>query len=181
MRSEGRGLALLREGPQLGAERQGVRGAKPGVAAAGADGTFEGYASLFGQSDRGLDVVMAGAFKASLARRGAAGVKMLFQHDPNQPIGRWITLNEDRRGLFVRGQVLDEVDRGREVLALMRAGVLDGLSIGFKAVRTRRDRVKGVRRLDAIDLWEISVVTFPMLEGARVSAVKRGLEGLQRR
>ncbi|MEO1205931.1 MAG: HK97 family phage prohead protease [Pseudomonadota bacterium] len=138
-----------------------------------AEGVFEGYASVFGRCDQGADVVERGAFRRSLAARGPCGVKMLFQHDPNQPIGFWNEIKEDGRGLYVRGQLLTQVMRGHEVWALMRAGVLDGLSIGFKAVKARRDRGRGVRRLEVVDLWEISVVTFPMLEAARVGHVKR--------
>lgn len=136
------------------------------------DGLFEGYASLFGQEDMGRDVILPGAFRESLARRGAAGVKLLFQHDPNQPIGLWLEIKEDARGLHARGRLMPEIEKSREVLALMRAGALDGLSIGFKTIKGRRDARTGVRRLEAIDLWEISVVTFPMLPDARVTAVK---------
>jgi HK97 family phage prohead protease len=85
----------------------------------------------------------------------------------------WLELCEDSRGLFARGRLMPEVTRAREVLSLMRAGALDGLSIGFRTVKGRTDPATGVRRLHAIDLWEISVVTFPMLPEARVSAVKR--------
>jgi HK97 family phage prohead protease len=138
-----------------------------------ADGTFSGYASLFGEIDLGNDLVMPGAFRESLAARGTQGVKLLFQHDPNEPIGVWLDLQEDARGLFARGRLMPEVTRAREVLSLMRAGALDGLSIGFRTVQGRTDPASGVRRLDKIDLWEISVVTFPMLPEARVSAVKR--------
>jgi HK97 family phage prohead protease len=138
-----------------------------------ADGTFSGYASLFGAVDLGQDLVMPGAFAESLDARGARGVKLLFQHDPNEPIGVWLELNEDDKGLFARGRLMPEVTRAREVLSLMRAGALDGLSIGFRTVQGRTDPTTGVRRLDKIDLWEISVVTFPMLPEARVSTVKR--------
>jgi len=139
-----------------------------------ADGAFAGYASLFDVADQGGDVVQPGAFAKSLAARGPAGVKMLFQHDPNQPIGTWTHIAEDARGLYVEGQLTLEVAKAREVLALMRAGAIDGLSIGFKTLRGRRDVRKGVRRLEAVDLWEISIVTFPMLPEARVSSVKSG-------
>jgi HK97 family phage prohead protease len=138
-----------------------------------ADGTFSGYASLFGEVDLGNDLVMQGAFRESLRLRGVQGVKLLFQHDPNEPIGIWLDLHEDARGLFARGRLMPEVTRAREVLSLMRAGALDGLSIGFRTVQGRTDPATGVRRLDKIDLWEISVVTFPMLPEARVEAVKR--------
>ncbi len=138
-----------------------------------ADGTFAGYASLFGEVDLGQDLVMPGAFRDSLRLRGPQGVKLLFQHDPNEPIGVWLELYEDTKGLFARGRLMPEVVRAREVLSLMRAGALDGLSIGFRTVKGRTDPKSGVRRLDTIDLWEISIVTFPMLPEARVSTVKR--------
>ena len=139
-----------------------------------ADGSFSGYASLFGEADLSRDVVMPGAFAKSLRERGAGGIRMLFQHDPAAPIGVWREIREDSRGLFVRGRLTPGVGRAREVLALMRAGAIDGLSIGFRTVRGRTDAKTGVRRLIEIDLWEISVVTFPLLPAARVSSVKIG-------
>ena len=138
-----------------------------------ADGVFEGYASLFGVADLGKDVVMPGAFADSLRRRGADGIRMLWQHDPAEPIGRWLAVAEDARGLRVRGRLNLAVERAREIHALLREGAVDGLSIGFRVVRARTERPTGLRRLEALDLWEISLVTFPMLPGARVSAVKR--------
>jgi HK97 family phage prohead protease len=139
-----------------------------------ADGTFEGYASVFGVEDMARDVVLPGAFRASLASRGVSGVKLLFQHDPAQPIGVWLELAEDPKGLYARGRLMPEVAKAREVLSLMRAGALDGLSIGFRAVQGSREARSGIRRLKEIDLWEISVVTFPMLAEARVRTVKTG-------
>lgn len=155
------------------AERE-VKFAPADLTAVEADGSFSGYASLFGQEDLGRDMVMPGAFARSLASRGAGGVRMLFQHDPASPIGVWQEIREDAKGLFVRGKLTTEVARAREVLALMRAGAVDGLSIGFRTVRGRTDARTGVRRLMEVDLWEISVVTFPMLPAARVNAVKGG-------
>ena len=137
-----------------------------------ADGTFGGYASLFGEVDLAKDVVERGAFSRALSRRGPSGVRMLFQHDPAEPIGVWLDLAEDERGLLVRGQLTSGVGRAREVRELMRAGALDGLSIGFRTVKARKDARAGVRRIIEADLWEISVVTFPMLPGARVDNVK---------
>jgi HK97 family phage prohead protease len=102
---------------------------------------------------------------------------MLFQHDPATPIGVWREVREDRRGLFVSGRLMPEVARAREVLALMRAGAIDGLSIGFRTVRGRTDAKTGVRSLIEVDLWEVSVVTFPMLPAARISAVKSSRGG----
>lgn len=144
----------------------------PLAAAVSADGAVEGYASLFGVVDLGRDRVDRGAFAASLKRRGARGVRFLFQHDPAEPIGAWTSISEDVRGLRVAGRLNLEVARAREVRALLRQGALDGLSIGFRAVRSLREP-GGVRRLVEIDLWEISVVTFPMLPDARVAAAKR--------
>lgn len=132
------------------------------------DGHFTGYASLFGVPDLGRDVVAPGAFAGSLSRRGAEGVRMLFQHDPAEPIGRWLSLREDARGLRVEGLINLGVQRGREVDALMREGGLDGLSIGFRTERASPQR-GGLRRLLAVDLWEVSLVTFPLLPGARTA------------
>ncbi len=97
---------------------------------------------------------------------------MLFQHDAHQPIGAWTDLREDKRGLFVRGKLTKGVARAREVLSLLQAGAIDGLSIGFRAIRSRQDKAANVRRIIEADLWEISVVTFPMLPGARVESLK---------
>ncbi len=142
------------------------------------DGAFEGYASLFGREDLAHDVVAPGAFRHSLIERGASGIRMLFQHDANQPIGVWTSLQEDARGLYAKGQLSLDVPKAREVLALMRDRALDGLSIGYKPVRFKRDGKGGARRLEQVDLWEISIVTFPMLPGARVTHVKaRPFEG----
>lgn len=136
------------------------------------DGGIEGYASLFGEIDQARDMVMPGAFAQTLRMRGLRRIPMLFQHDPSEPIGIWLDLSEDHRGLRVRGRLIPEVLRARELLALLQAGAADGLSIGFKTVRARVDPKTRIRRLTEIDLWEISLVTFPLLAGARVHAVK---------
>ena len=136
------------------------------------DGTVvEGYASLFGKADQGGDVVETGAYGASLKRLARAGgrVKMLWQHDPAQPIGIWDEVREDDRGLWVKGRILTEIERGREAAALIGAGAIDGLSIGYRTVRARKND-KGVRLLCELELWEVSLVTFPMLPDARVGA-----------
>ncbi|MCI5073508.1 HK97 family phage prohead protease [Oricola sp.] len=144
------------------------------LAADAADGAIAGYASVFGAVDLGKDAVERGAFAKSLAARGVTGIRMLFQHDPAQPIGTWTAIREDARGLYVEGRISTEVAKGREVLALLKNGGLDGLSIGFRTVRARKEARTGVRRILEADLWEISVVTFPMLPEARVTAVKAG-------
>jgi uncharacterized protein len=142
------------------------------LAKVSAEGAFEGYASLFGVVDLGRDLVLPGAFRETLAGRAARAVKLLWQHDPSHPLGVWTDIIEDHRGLKVRGQLDLSVAKAREVHALMRSGAVDGLSIGFKTERSRKDPATGVRRLEKLDLWEISIVTFPMLPGARVAAVK---------
>ena len=130
---------------------------------------IEGYASLFGQEDRGRDVVAKGAYAASLKALAEAGrgVKMLWQHDPAQPIGVWDEVREDARGLYVKGRLLPGVARAEEAAALIGAGAIEGLSIGYRTKRASRD-AEGRRRLDEIELWEVSLVTFPMLPDARV-------------
>jgi HK97 family phage prohead protease len=140
-------------------------------------GGFTGYASLFGEVDLGKDRVARGAFLRSLARRGAAGVRMLFQHDPAEPIGAWKVIREDARGLYVEGALASGVARAREVHQLMKARALDGLSIGFQTVRSKAEPATGIRQILEADLWEISIVTFPMLPGARIGEVKQVLPG----
>jgi len=135
-------------------------------------GRFDGYAAIFNRVDQGRDVIAPGAFLDSLAERGAAKIKLLWQHDPAEPIGAFDEIAEDERGLHVRGRLLLDVQRAREALVLMRARALDGLSIGYKTVSASIDEVTGIRTLRAIDLWEISLVTFPMQEAARVRRVK---------
>ena len=128
----------------------------------------EGHASVFWRRDLGDDVVARGAFAESLARTGAGGVKMLHQHDAGEPVGVWDEVREDGRGLWVRGRITDETPRGRLVGALVRAGALDGLSIGFRAKRARGDESGRLRVLSEVELWEVSIVTFPMLPEARL-------------
>jgi HK97 family phage prohead protease len=137
-----------------------------------ADGAVEGYASLFGAIDQARDMVMPGAFARTLGERGVRRVPMLFQHDPAEPVGIWDELREDVHGLFARGRLIPDVVRARELLALLRAGTADGLSIGFRTTRARVDPQTRVRKLFDLDLWEISIVTFPLLTGARLRAVK---------
>lgn len=134
------------------------------------DGTvIEGYASLFGVPDQGGDIVEPGAYGQSLDTMKAAGSrpKMLWQHDAAQPIGVWEKLHEDAKGLWVKGRLLDTVAQGREAIALISAGAVDGLSIGYRTLVSQQND-KGQRILKQLELWEVSVVTFPMLSNARV-------------
>lgn len=130
-----------------------------------------GYASLFGVPDQGGDVVEPGAYGASLDRLATRKmrVKMLWQHDPAQPIGVWETVREDATGLWVEGRILTDVEKGREAAALVAAGAIDGLSIGYRTRKATKNG-KGRRHLHELELWEVSLVTFPMLPEARVDA-----------
>ncbi len=137
-------------------------------------GHFEGYASVFNVVDRGNDLIEPGAFKRSLRDRGAGGVKFLWQHDPKEPVGILDEIFEDSKGLFIRGRLILDVERAREAYQLLGVGALDGLSIGFHTLKSKQ-RSDGVRILHQVDLWEISLVTFPMNEQARISSFKTDL------
>lgn len=133
-------------------------------------GVISGYASRFGLVDQGGDKVMAGAYTKSLKRAGDEGrnVKMLWQHDPSQPIGVWDEVKEDETGLYVKGRILEDVAKGREAIALIKAGAMDGMSIGYQTRKATKGS-DGSRELRDLDLWEVSLVTFPMQMEARAS------------
>lgn len=130
------------------------------------DLAIEGYASLFWTRDLNDDVTAAGAFADSLA---SGPIRMLHQHDEAEPVGVWDEAFEDARGLFVRGRIIGATPRGRLASSLVAAGALDGLSIGFRQVKARTQG--RLRVLSRVDLWEVSIVTFPMLPGARLTVV----------
>ncbi len=134
---------------------------------------IEGYASLFGVPDLARDEVARGAFATSLARRPAAMIGMLHQHEAQASVGVWDQVREDGRGLFVRGRIIETDHQARYAAALVRAGALDGLSIGFRTVASHRPDRGGLRILTQIDLWEVSLVSFPMLPQARLRVVAR--------
>jgi HK97 family phage prohead protease len=132
-------------------------------------GTVTGYASVFGILDRGGDIVMPGAFKASLAdwKKRGASLPMLWQHDPSNPIGVWTQLDEDEKGLKVEGELIPDVPQAAVTRSLMKHGAVTGLSMGYQTKYAEVDRSTGARRLKKVDLWEISLVTFPMLPEAQ--------------
>lgn len=136
------------------------------------DGTFEGYASVFGNVDGGNDVMSPGCFSASLAKRGTGKVKMLWQHDTRHIIGKWLEMREDSKGLWCKGKLFMGVQAGKECYELMKEGAIDSLSIGYRTKREEWDRDAEVRRLHEVDLLEVSAVTFPMNEMATISLVK---------
>lgn len=138
------------------------------------DGTFYGYASVFGALDSQNEIVEVGAFKRSLAESATRGVApaMLWMHDPTIPIGLWVSLSEDKNGLRVEGRLALGTQKGREAYELLKMGALTGLSIGYRVLRSRLDAKRKVRILTDVELFEISLVTFPANDAARVSAVK---------
>lgn len=152
------------------------------VKAVGDDGIIEGYASAFGVVDSYNEVVEPGAFTASLvdSRRKGKSIKMLWQHDPSQPIGVWDDLAEDSKGLWVKGRILKDASKlASEAYGLLKGGALDELSIGYRTVQTEpHDDKQGVLKLLKLDLREVSLVTFGALgRAARITDVKSILEG----
>lgn len=144
------------------------------IKATGDDGTVEGYGSVFGERDSYDDVIAPGAFKDSLAAHKKAGTMpaMLWQHDGDKPIGIWTEMVEDSKGLRIKGQLALETVLGKEAHALLKMGALNGLSIGFVSKQWTYDRDTDVRTLTELDLWEVSLVTFPANGKARVTNVK---------
>jgi len=142
--------------------------------AVGDEGIFSGLASTFGNEDMGGDIVAPGAFKRSLAAHTRAGtkVKMFRDHDPREVIGVWTSIQETAKGLEVTGKLTLAVQKAQETLALLKDGALEGLSIGYRTVHATKDRKTGARVLEQLDLHEISLVSIPMNQEARVVAVK---------
>lgn len=138
------------------------------------DGTFEGYASRFGNTDSYRDIVVPGAFKATLASTPPNRVRMLWQHDTHQPIGVWKSMAEDSKGLAASGKLLLNTTMGRNAYEFIKEGAVDGLSIGFRVPQGGADwdAKRNIRTLKQIDLMEVSVVTFPANDQATISAVK---------
>lgn len=139
-----------------------------------ANGTVEGYGSVYGLLDRGGDVVAPGAFKASLAdwKKKKALPPMLWQHDSWTPIGVWDEIAEDTTGLRVKGSLVLDVPQAAAARALVQAGAVKGLSIGYRTIEDAIDRTTGVRTIKKAELWEISLVTFPMQPEAQITGIK---------
>jgi hypothetical protein len=129
-------------------------------------GPIAGYASLFNVADRNGDIVSKGAFRRAVRKPRFDGVKMLYQHAPGIPVGRWTRFEEDHRGLWAEGELLLSTEAGREAYDLLKGGAISGLSIGFNIGKAERFGRR--RRIVEADLWEISIVTFPAAPGARV-------------
>jgi HK97 family phage prohead protease len=147
--------------------------------------SFSGYGSVFDTIDSYGDTIVKGAFRQTLKEWKAKSKlpKLLLQHggggffsanaDDMVPIGKWDEMKEDDHGLFVRGHLFDlDTDRAKSVYAAMREKELDGLSIGFRTKKWKFDEDTDIRTLTEIELWEVSLVTFPANDPARVSSVK---------
>jgi uncharacterized protein len=146
------------------------------------DGIFEGFGSIFGNVDSYKEIVAPGAFADSLAAWKAAGrlPPVLWQHRSGEPIGPYLAMEEQAVGLHVKGQLLvNDVQRAKEARALMKAKAVNGLSIGFVTREDSYDRVSGIRTLKKIDLWEVSVVTFPANPAAQISSVKSAIDAIE--
>lgn len=135
-------------------------------------GTFTGLGSVFGNTDLWGDVVMPGAFAGSIARKAPV---LLWQHNSDEPIGVYTRVEERAKGLYVEGKLLvDDIARAREAHALLKNGAIRGLSIGYIPVswEWKKEGESRIRILKEVDLWEISLVTFPANEQALVQDVK---------
>jgi HK97 family phage prohead protease len=131
--------------------------------------TVEGFASVFNNVDSYNDIVLPGAFAKTLKK--GKPVPMLWQHDSGQVIGKWDTLEERDKGLYVKGSIIDTT-MGSDAYKLAKAGAVTGMSIGYGAEKYEIDQDKGTRKLIEVKLWEVSLVTFPANEKAQVTRVK---------
>lgn len=142
------------------------------------DGSFTGYASVFGTVDSYREIVAPGAFLESLKAIKASGdpLPALWQHRSAEPVGGYDVLEEDERGLKVSGWLLkDEIEKAREAYALMKRRVVKGLSIGYYVLEDSFNEKDRVRTLKKLDLVEISIVTFPANPDAQIDSIKSKL------
>lgn len=141
-------------------------------------GSFSGYASTFGTEDAYGDIMARGAFSVSLQTWKTKGQApaMLWQHKPDEPIGVWLSLIENEKGLLTEGQLNLDTQRGREAYSLLKMGALRGLSVGFNTKSETIDPKTRKRTITEVDLWEISPVTFPANPEAQIDHVRMALE-----
>lgn len=136
-------------------------------------GVIEGYASKWGEKDRGSDIVLQGAFRKSIRSRKSARIPMLYGHLQSAlPIGVWTDLREDDIGLKVKGRLDIQSEQGGQMFRILKAGAEMGISIGYRTSVWEYDEKAAVRILKEVDLFEISLVPIPMLDSARVTSVK---------
>lgn len=131
-------------------------------------GVFEGFASTFGNVDSDNDVITSGAFTDSIKKRMP---KMLYQHDMRQPIGVYTDIKETSSGLMVKGKVSNTA-QGKDIITLLKDGVIDSMSVGFVTNDYDYDNKTNIRIIKSLELYEISLVTFPANEQAKITNVK---------
>ncbi|MDB1135485.1 HK97 family phage prohead protease [Candidatus Anaplasma sp. TIGMIC] len=134
-------------------------------------GIFWGYASVFNRVDQQKDIIAPGSFAESLKRRKVA---LLWQHNTKDPIGKILSLTENSFGLLMTAQLNLDLLKGREVYSMIKKGIINSLSIGYRVVTSRRDKRSRIRIITKIDLWEVSLVTFPANDRATISNIKGG-------
>lgn len=139
------------------------------------DGTIEGYGAIFGNRDSYSDIIEKGSFINTLVEKPTDKIKMLWQHRASEPIGFWTEIKEDEKGLYCKGKLLLKLTQAKEVYEMLKAGLIDGLSIGYNTVKSKIEEGEDeciIRRITEVDLWEISVVTFPANSSANITSVK---------
>lgn len=172
-------MKIERKSSSIATEQKSVRFELKSVSDTG---VFTGYASVFGLKDDGWDIVDKGAFAQTIQDHNAKNRKVpaLWAHNPAEPIGVYTSLKEDDYGLWVEGKLSLSVGRAKECHALMMDGAINGLSIGFRTKRYEIEKASEdgmtIRRLKEVDLYEISVVTFPMNDASRVESVKSAFD-----
>ena len=169
-------MAILQRKAASGDREQ--RSCKLSIKAVGSDGSIEGYGSVFGVEDTWADIVASGAFSATIKAHKASGTMpaMLWQHDSDEPIGVWTEMAEDANGLMIKGRLCLDTEQGKGAHALLKMGAINGLSIGFVTKAYEYDTETDVRTITEVDLWEVSLVTFPANTLARVTSVKSSNE-----
>ena len=136
-------------------------------------GRFSGYASVFNIEDSYKDIILPNAFEETLRERDVKkNVKLLWQHSAEEPIGFFDVIKEDNVGLYVEGKILLDVDKGKEAYSLIKNGAISGLSIGYNVKKAKHNSQDGTRIISAVDLWEISVVTFPANKYSNITFCK---------
>ena len=131
------------------------------------NGIFYGYAGIFNTIDNQQDVIIKGAFTENINK----DIKILWQHNPLYPIGKILNMIEDEKGLFIKGKLITSIKKGFEAYMLVKEGIINGLSIGYKPIVYHISN-RGIRKLKKISLWEISLVTFPANNNATITYVK---------
>ena len=153
---------------QIGSQRYSVKNFNFELKKISQNGVFSGYASVFNVVDSQGDVVIPGAFRGCEHSK----VKLLWQHNASEPIGKVLNITEDAKGLFVTAKLLLEINRAKDAYHLLKADAIQGLSIGYTIVKYTPSKSGKFRILKNINLWEISLVTFPSNSGATVTSVK---------